>query len=716
MHLMCSICLETFNEPKALPCLHNFCKQCLQDHISNVKLTESGKSDYFECPLCRKKTYPNKPETHRDCWASEFLTNHFIVSIIDESKKIPIRGPITEKQNATCVPCEIDGKQEPSSCYCLSCSEYLCRACQKDHKRFKMTRKHTVIEEEQYPNNTVIFRDIACLKQCKEHSDHEVQFKCMSHNTFICSVCATTIHKKCEPVQHIDDLSKDMTSDWEINKTKLESLKESLNALITRKLAETEIFDHKLKAIGSTIPALQESLRHIVDVLQRDVLDRYIESAKAEETKLSSEIAQCIGAIDILRKAKDFVDIIQQHNLNKQQAIYLKSLNNEAEKIKQLLYKLTLEKNDETVDLIRDNLIERKTMISEWMDKVGNLELTVKDQHNDACSFPKDGSSDKGIPTAMHKQNISIDFSTEKEKESSVKQKLAAITKSKGPEKYLTSLDVSTYRAQKLSDVNIKIPGGSNAVCSHTECVLLKNGNVIFLDHTNRLVKMLDAKLRYRCHVTLKHGPVDVLIMQMDRIAVSTSYAISVFVFSSTKLQKLNDFLFKEYHILLSICTHGDNLAILQKYKSDDKTNFIQVRTTGNKIVRDIASFTDMFSKPFKFSKPSMIRSTRALEKDIVICDETKLLKNNKHGKRIATFEQEDLKSVSHCVLDPMDNIFVADKIGGNIFIVPADMSSKARLLIKDLPSVSAIELDTANNQLIVCFLNNDNVSIYQLS
>ena len=263
MHLMCSICLETFNEPKALPCLHNFCKQCLQDHISNVKLTESGKSDYFECPLCRKKTYPVKPETHRDCWASEFLTNHFIVSIIDESKTVPTRGPITENQNATCVPCEIDGKQEPSSCYCLSCNEYLCRACQKDHKRFKITRKHTVIEEEQYPNNTEIFRDIACLKQCKEHSDQEVQFKCMSHNIFICSVCATTIHKKCEPVQHIDDLSQDMTSDWEINKTKLESLKESLNALITRKLAETEIFDHKLKAIASTIPALQESLHHI---------------------------------------------------------------------------------------------------------------------------------------------------------------------------------------------------------------------------------------------------------------------------------------------------------------------------------------------------------------------------------------------------------------------------------------------------------------------
>ena len=446
------------------------------------------------------------------------------------------------------------------------------------------------------------------------------------------------------------------------------------------------------------------------------MLDRYIESANAEESKLSSEIVQCIGAIDILHKANDFVDTIQQHNLNKQQAIYLKSLYNEVEKIKQLLNKLTLEQNNETVDLVRNNLIKLKTMVSEWMDKVANLELKIKYQHSNACSLPNNGSSDKGISTAMHKQNISIDCSTEKEKESGDKQKHAAVTKSKGPEICLTLVDMSTYRAQKLSDVNISIPGGTNAVCSHTGCVLLKNGNVVFLDHTNRLVKMLDAKLRYRCHITLKHGPVDVLIMQTDRIAVSTSYAVSCFGFSSTKLQKLYEFLFKECNILLSICAHGDNLAILQKYKYDSTRNFIQVRTTGNKIVRDISTFTDMSLKPFKFSKPSMIRSTRALEKDIVICDETKLLKINKHGKRIATFGQEDLKSVSHCVLDPMDNIFVADQIGGNIFIVPADMSSKARLLIKDLPSVSAIALDTANNQLIVCFLNNDNVSIYQLS
>ena len=27
--LTCSMCTETLNEPRSLPCLHNFCKVCL---------------------------------------------------------------------------------------------------------------------------------------------------------------------------------------------------------------------------------------------------------------------------------------------------------------------------------------------------------------------------------------------------------------------------------------------------------------------------------------------------------------------------------------------------------------------------------------------------------------------------------------------------------------------------------------------------------------
>ena len=708
MHLMCSICLETFKDPKALPCLHNFCQKCLQEHICKINASESGKSDYFECPLCRKKTYPVNHETKRECWAAEFLTNHFIVSIIDESKEVPKKVSISERQNPACIPCELDGKEEVSSCYCLSCCEYLCRSCQKDHKRFKMTRNHQVIDEGQYPDNTEIFKDISCLIQCKEHSDHDVQFKCLVHKTFICTICASTVHKECEPVLNIDDLNQDDISlDLDINKTRLESLKESLNAVITSKLAEAEILDNNIKLIVSNIAALQEALQHMIKFLQCDVLNEYSEKTQVETRKISSEVVQCIAAIEALHMANSFIETIQQNNLTKQQVVYMEVLHDKVEQIKQNVKELTSTQAFDASCLIKDRIYALKTMISDWFDKLDSFELKVEDQGTDTNQ--QDLSSDMSHTTNIQTHTVSgNDIDNE-----NLANKATLMT----PTAYdgcVSSLCMPTCSTHKLSDVDISIPGGSSKVSSHTGCVLLKNGDVIFLDRTNRIVKMMDSKLRYKCHVTLKHGPVDVLKINTDRIAVATPYSVPVFVVSGSKLQMVSDFLFKYIHVLLSICDYGDDFAILQTYSNERTRNFIQVRTTGNKIVRDVTSFTDVSSKPIQFRKPSLIRSTPA--KHFVICDDTKVRKIDRHGKCIQTFTQDNLKSASYCVLDPMDNIFLCDSIGGNIFLVPVDMSSKAEVLVQGLIHVAAIEFDAVKKQLIVCFLHNNSVSVYQLS
>ena len=42
--LRCSICLETFKEPKVLPCCHTFCKECL----SKLPVTKKSKSAVVE--------------------------------------------------------------------------------------------------------------------------------------------------------------------------------------------------------------------------------------------------------------------------------------------------------------------------------------------------------------------------------------------------------------------------------------------------------------------------------------------------------------------------------------------------------------------------------------------------------------------------------------------------------------------------------------------
>ena len=45
----CSICLETFKEPKILPCIHTFCLRCLDTYCKDKNPGEEE-----TCPFCRK--------------------------------------------------------------------------------------------------------------------------------------------------------------------------------------------------------------------------------------------------------------------------------------------------------------------------------------------------------------------------------------------------------------------------------------------------------------------------------------------------------------------------------------------------------------------------------------------------------------------------------------------------------------------------------------
>ena len=48
-HLTCPVCMEQLREPKVLPCLHTYCKACLQ------KLVKKQGSDHIiTCPECRQ--------------------------------------------------------------------------------------------------------------------------------------------------------------------------------------------------------------------------------------------------------------------------------------------------------------------------------------------------------------------------------------------------------------------------------------------------------------------------------------------------------------------------------------------------------------------------------------------------------------------------------------------------------------------------------------
>ena len=52
-NLECGICLESFQEPKVLPCQHTYCKKCLERIIFRAS---GGRVQKITCPECRVET------------------------------------------------------------------------------------------------------------------------------------------------------------------------------------------------------------------------------------------------------------------------------------------------------------------------------------------------------------------------------------------------------------------------------------------------------------------------------------------------------------------------------------------------------------------------------------------------------------------------------------------------------------------------------------
>ncbi|XP_048855731.1 tripartite motif-containing protein 2 isoform X1 [Brienomyrus brachyistius] len=121
--LICSICLDRYDNPKVLPCLHTFCERCLQNYIPAHSLTLS-------CPVCRQTSIlPEKG-------VSALQSNFFITNLMDVLRKSPDSGSEDCAVQET-VAAVATG--QPLSCpnhgnnvmefYCPPCETAMCEEC-----------------------------------------------------------------------------------------------------------------------------------------------------------------------------------------------------------------------------------------------------------------------------------------------------------------------------------------------------------------------------------------------------------------------------------------------------------------------------------------------------------------------------------------------------------------------------------------------------------
>ena len=117
-HRSCAICLEdmTLRTPRALSCLHSFCSKCLEELPLKTAMT-------LECPICRKETTLQKGG----------------IKELPENFYLKVEKPNIFEDSNHCEQCTINLKSIPADLECQDCSIDLCRNCDDQHLKQKIT-------------------------------------------------------------------------------------------------------------------------------------------------------------------------------------------------------------------------------------------------------------------------------------------------------------------------------------------------------------------------------------------------------------------------------------------------------------------------------------------------------------------------------------------------------------------------------------------------
>ena len=113
----CSICLDTYNEPKTISYLHTFCCKCLEKHA--IMSQRQGK---FRCPECHAEI--DLPEGNR--------FDHLPISFFHKSLSSLLA--VRQSGNASSIACSHCRKTNSQMYYCFDCGRFMCLDCFNAHQ------------------------------------------------------------------------------------------------------------------------------------------------------------------------------------------------------------------------------------------------------------------------------------------------------------------------------------------------------------------------------------------------------------------------------------------------------------------------------------------------------------------------------------------------------------------------------------------------------
>ena len=239
----CSVCMNTFDDPKQLPCLHSFCLRCLK----NI-LRTSGRRDIIKCPDCRREC--EVPESGN---LEKLPTNFRINSLLDV---LAIKE--CDTSGVKCGNCE---EKSAQSSYCFHCCAFWCDECVSAHNIIRANKEHRVLALKDFEDqdiSEVLKRSVFCPKS--GHEKRELEFFCKICKAAICNACALIDHDG-----HAKTLLEEVANEHRVVlKSSIETEKERLQTM-KRTISN---FDEKVLKIRENATYVERSVQQFADKMK----------------------------------------------------------------------------------------------------------------------------------------------------------------------------------------------------------------------------------------------------------------------------------------------------------------------------------------------------------------------------------------------------------------------------------------------------------------
>ena len=697
-HFTCSICLEQLKVPKTLPCLHNFCEHCLSDHIRVSKIRDTSEEFSFECPLCRASTIVATPQ-HTSKWASNFPTNHLIVTLLeDDALKVNTLCKERKEDLPTCTPCAAEGKTEAKSfCFCVICQEYYCKNCYEDHKKFKSTRGHHVLKGEELPMNDSVFEKITHLSMCDLHPDKELEFRCSKHNKFLCAICATSGHRKCKGLVHLTGNVSDGFVNIEDSMKDILPFQKDIEKLITQKLSNADHIGRITHEAEQSTLKIKHELEILIQQFELVFKEKFAATLVFEQQRLTRDISELVDLNEAVRELVDVVKVGSKHGsivqkqilqdwFTKQTAHIRSSIDSKSDNMK------PYQKFGELIETLRPI----KLNIQSELDKLFETLLITESTNSDRSSAE--------IPHLITNNDFekSKDFSKINVNDRPVRP----------PEKARISemtLSLLEGEIERIAEHDISVSGSAAKPCIHNGSVLLEDGKMVFIDRSNQLIKLVTMDFRVQSHRLLTDKPCDLLSIKDGNIALATRTCIFVFKVGK-QFEEAGFFPLKE--AVVSLCWITNEYALLLSKPEEDCTNYsIEFRNKEFKVVNKIESF-DSFGKDVYMANAKKIRSR--FRKEVLVCTPKQIMSFELNGHQKWWFTKPDIRHLNYIAFDSKNNVYVSDLETGSIHQIAACSYQKHRVILKNIQKPASILFNPKDSSLVIGCYDNDKIYIYQ--